>query len=536
MAIKFPLEMREGIQVRNILELREHFDIEKVVGYFIDGKLVKWLEARYYEDEASAIENLDVKEPMLEEKICEILGVEYEKKTINRVEILEKNKKIAKLKQYTDDEEIIKNVDMVAFNQEELAELFDIGAEKIYLCEGPFKIPKSKKELNYIKVGMVKVEGVNIDRDIEERMTCEIEEQKDVLIKSSISQELADVIGEREYAESEDYVVWEMSIHKEKEYLELDKAFFKKKKAPYFQRKLNVWNKKSDEYFSVELNGEKGSPINQFMAASKRYGFVGNRLIVCNNFIRIYEIENRELRCIFERRVKSNIFSVSGENVAYRPECRDNNISTKTVNIITREVYRTGYNDNNGSINILNINSMEEYDTGCTINEKDIKDKYNGKFFLDNKMLVFVKGGSVYKYDIESRTVAEKVFEMSNIEKEELVCYGNTIFIKYYNSNTREGKLISCDTNGVVEYVDEVGEYAEAWYANEQKLFILRNYDGFYFLDLQTRKMEFLDCDYVISQYTSRVGNYLYFRENWKELNTHRIDLLDINKGAVRIV
>ena len=39
MAIKFPLEMRNGVQVRNITELRENFDAEKVVGYFLEGKL-----------------------------------------------------------------------------------------------------------------------------------------------------------------------------------------------------------------------------------------------------------------------------------------------------------------------------------------------------------------------------------------------------------------------------------------------------------------------------------------------------------------
>lgn len=33
MAVKFPLEMKNGVQVRNISELKENFDIEKVVGY-----------------------------------------------------------------------------------------------------------------------------------------------------------------------------------------------------------------------------------------------------------------------------------------------------------------------------------------------------------------------------------------------------------------------------------------------------------------------------------------------------------------------
>ena len=52
MAVKFPLEMKDGVQVRNISELKENFDVEKVVGYFFDGKLKKWLDARWYEDES----------------------------------------------------------------------------------------------------------------------------------------------------------------------------------------------------------------------------------------------------------------------------------------------------------------------------------------------------------------------------------------------------------------------------------------------------------------------------------------------------
>ena len=44
MNIKFPLEMKAGIQVRNINELKEHFDIERVMGYFVDGKFLIGLQ------------------------------------------------------------------------------------------------------------------------------------------------------------------------------------------------------------------------------------------------------------------------------------------------------------------------------------------------------------------------------------------------------------------------------------------------------------------------------------------------------------
>ena len=50
--IKFALKMKDGAEVRNIEDLREHFDIDIVVGYFLDGRLFRWLENFYYDTEA----------------------------------------------------------------------------------------------------------------------------------------------------------------------------------------------------------------------------------------------------------------------------------------------------------------------------------------------------------------------------------------------------------------------------------------------------------------------------------------------------
>ena len=62
--IRFPLEMKDGIQVRNIYELKENFDIEDIVGYFLDGKLKKWLDARWYEEESEEVSKLDVSDSL----------------------------------------------------------------------------------------------------------------------------------------------------------------------------------------------------------------------------------------------------------------------------------------------------------------------------------------------------------------------------------------------------------------------------------------------------------------------------------------
>ena len=145
--------MAEGVQVRNIEDLRQNFDVEKVISYFLDGKLQTWLEARYYEDEAEAVAALSKDDANLGKALSGIFGVEYAGDEADIEEIEWKNARVAKIKQLTDDDEIIRNADLVAFNQEELAALYDEGAEKIYLCEGEFTIPKSKQDLEYIEFG-----------------------------------------------------------------------------------------------------------------------------------------------------------------------------------------------------------------------------------------------------------------------------------------------------------------------------------------------------------------------------------------------
>ena len=50
--VKFALILKDGYEVRNnIEEIKEHFDYNKIVDYFIDGQLSRWLEDRHYYEE-----------------------------------------------------------------------------------------------------------------------------------------------------------------------------------------------------------------------------------------------------------------------------------------------------------------------------------------------------------------------------------------------------------------------------------------------------------------------------------------------------
>ena len=150
--IRFALRMNDNIEVRTLPELQEHFDIDSVMGYYLDGKLETWLEDRYYETEIEQIQALDREDPDLSRRLCEIFDVEYVRDALSQEEIETRNQKIEHLKEFTDDEEILAKVDSVAFSQEELADLLDEGLDTIYLCGEGFQIPSSKKNMTYIGI------------------------------------------------------------------------------------------------------------------------------------------------------------------------------------------------------------------------------------------------------------------------------------------------------------------------------------------------------------------------------------------------
>lgn len=151
--VKFPLDMGNGVLVRNIDELKENFNAEKVTEYFLNGKLLIWLNDRYYDEEAEQVEALssEADKSLLSEKLCGIFGIETEDSI--DVEALERRReRLEKLRSVTSDDAILSNVDYVAFSQEELGDLLDEGAEEIYLCGEKFRIPFSVHNKKYIGI------------------------------------------------------------------------------------------------------------------------------------------------------------------------------------------------------------------------------------------------------------------------------------------------------------------------------------------------------------------------------------------------
>lgn len=152
--IRFPLVLAEGAQVRSIEELQEHFDLEAVLKYYNDGKLLTWLEDRYLEEEATAIRALNETAPDFQRQLCEILGCEYSGADEDLEAIRIHQERLFRLRTVTDEDEFLQNINRVAFNQEDLADLLDEKPSAVYLCreEGEdftFTIPYSCQGITY---------------------------------------------------------------------------------------------------------------------------------------------------------------------------------------------------------------------------------------------------------------------------------------------------------------------------------------------------------------------------------------------------
>lgn len=114
--VRFPLEMRDGVMVRTLHELTEHFDLEKALEYAENGKLETWLRGRRCTEMADKVQKLDISDAKAGQKLCEIIF----------------------------------SVGAVAFEQDDLYDILDEGKDKIYLLGKEFEIPLEDENVTYI--------------------------------------------------------------------------------------------------------------------------------------------------------------------------------------------------------------------------------------------------------------------------------------------------------------------------------------------------------------------------------------------------
>lgn len=165
--IKLPLEMADGVKVRTLDELKDNWSLEKVVENYLNGRLATWLNDRYYTELAEQVNALEEVQDntALQKELCRIFDVDFEdEEDIDVDAVNERNRKLDVLRQHTADDAVLKNVDSVAFDQEELGDILDAGENIIYLFNNTFSIPLSVKNKKYIGIG--KAECIIHSKDV----------------------------------------------------------------------------------------------------------------------------------------------------------------------------------------------------------------------------------------------------------------------------------------------------------------------------------------------------------------------------------
>ena len=153
--LNFSLTMKDGYKVeRDIADLREHFDLETVLGLYKEGKLQRWLKRNGYTEEFEKIEALDEDDSDFKSVFCHVLGVEAaDHDAVDVAELSERTWRLRKLRDYTTDPYLLDLAENTAFSQEDLDTLIDEGAEEIVLCDGCFTIPLKARGTKYYGAG-----------------------------------------------------------------------------------------------------------------------------------------------------------------------------------------------------------------------------------------------------------------------------------------------------------------------------------------------------------------------------------------------
>ena len=153
--VKFPLELKDGYLARsNIEEVRAHFDLEKIIAQFHNGRLKIWLDDHYLPEMAEQVAALDGDAPDLAAQLCTILGVEgVATEHVDSSLIQKREEKRQRLSQYTTNPILCDMAEFAAFEQSDLERLVKEGAQEIILCNANFRIPLNVKNKTYLGVG-----------------------------------------------------------------------------------------------------------------------------------------------------------------------------------------------------------------------------------------------------------------------------------------------------------------------------------------------------------------------------------------------
>lgn len=145
--IKKPLKMSDTVFVRNMIELREHFNIEKICEFYVKGVLLEWLDARDYMEEKEKVNKLNKSgKDSIAYDLYKIFDVEPDRNIkIDLGKLTTKLKKLKLLKELTEDESILNKVECIAFSQDEFDEMLSLDYKEILLFKDNFCLDLDKQ-------------------------------------------------------------------------------------------------------------------------------------------------------------------------------------------------------------------------------------------------------------------------------------------------------------------------------------------------------------------------------------------------------
>lgn len=149
--IKFPLIMKNGVEVRSIEVLRENFDMVSVIECFTTGKLERWLESNYYDDILEKIKVLTGEEDDFAKKLSDAIGVTVSITHIDSKDIIRQTKLKEELKRYVNEKEL-EDMEYIAETQQDLEQFIQSGYRKIYLYGNKFVLPNYMKDTECIGI------------------------------------------------------------------------------------------------------------------------------------------------------------------------------------------------------------------------------------------------------------------------------------------------------------------------------------------------------------------------------------------------
>lgn len=193
--IKFPLIFENNLKARTLEELQQYADIENLVRYYHNGKLLTWLKDRDYDHIISDILSINNADTSYVNTLCDILGI-LNKNISVEVQSIQLNEiKLNRLRHLTSDMNILSNVEFIVFNQQELDELVKKNPKVIYLSSNEnqnYKIDINIANTEYIGIfgnPVIQVDG----RDYKSLYKSGIKFEK-VILPKNLQKKLRDEV------------------------------------------------------------------------------------------------------------------------------------------------------------------------------------------------------------------------------------------------------------------------------------------------------------------------------------------------------